>query len=109
MSEYTDRDIVVNKAYMSLAGEYLIALSIDPKFQHVPDVSMEDWPSDWFYLDNSKLVHSLGGGMRLIDAGDYDDDGMSEVLFWETGYNKGGYILFHDHFLEKEEFSWGYH
>jgi len=47
--------------------------------------------------------------MRLVDAGDYDNDGTSEVVFWESDYNKGGYILFYNHFTAKEEFSWHYH
>jgi len=105
---YEDKVIILNKAYRSSNGEYLIALSIDPAFQHACAGSLEEWPASWFYLDTRKTVRFIGSGMRLVDAGDYDNDGTSEVLFWESGYNMDGYVLFYNHFSRKVEFSWGY-
>jgi len=109
MKTYKDNVILVNKSYASSNGEYIVAISIDPSFQHVNGMAKEEWPSDWFYVDKEKIAHALGSGMRLVDAGDYDNDGTSEVVFWESDYNKGGYILFYNHFTVKEEFSWNYH
>ena len=46
--------------------------------------------------------------MELIDAGDYDNDGKSELLFWYSGYNRDGYILIYDDFRKSAEYIWGY-
>ena len=45
----------------------------------------------------------------LIDAGDYDGDGQSEVLFWVNRYNGNGYILFYNDFTAHAAFEWSYH
>jgi hypothetical protein len=51
----------------------------------------------------------LGAGMWLVDAGDYDNDGKSEVLFSIDQYNRGGYILFYDDFKKQAVFEFSYH
>ena len=47
--------------------------------------------------------------MWLVDAGDYDNDGKSEVLFSIAGYDRGGYELFYDDFQKHASFEFGYH
>jgi len=46
--------------------------------------------------------------MWLVDAGDYDNGGKSEVLFAIDGYNMGGYRLFYDDFSRSAEFRFYY-
>jgi len=47
--------------------------------------------------------------IMLVDAGDYDGDGDSEVIFWVSRYNHDGYVLFYKQLSRFVEFSWGYH
>jgi len=47
--------------------------------------------------------------MWLVDAGDYDSDGKSELVFSIDGYNRGGYKLFYDDFSRFATFEFGYH
>jgi hypothetical protein len=47
--------------------------------------------------------------MWLVDAGDYDGDGKSEVLFAVDGYDLGGYRLFYRDFSRSSEFLFSYH
>ena len=48
--------------------------------------------------------------MSLLDAGDYDDDGQSEVLFFlSQGENTDGFVLYDASFREPVEFTWSYH
>jgi hypothetical protein len=47
--------------------------------------------------------------MWLVDAGDYGNDGNSELVFSIDDYNHGGYKLFCDHFQKKAMFEFGHH
>ena len=51
----------------------------------------------------------LGEGLLLVDAGDYDNDGQSELLFSLSGYNQGGYVLFSAADVELARFEFSYH
>lgn len=51
----------------------------------------------------------LGSGLMLVDAGDYDNDGESELVFALSQYNRGGYVLFSADFTERARFDFGYH
>jgi hypothetical protein len=51
----------------------------------------------------------LGADLTLVDAGDYDADGVSELLFWQTKYNEDGYVLFDSSFDARCEYRWSYH
>ena len=44
-----------------------------------------------------------------IDAGDYDNDGHSELIFAKPGYNYDGYVLYDDDLRHPVEFGWSYH
>jgi hypothetical protein len=67
-----------------------------------------EWGDNWFLIDGDN-IDFLGREMTLVDAGDYDNDGISELLFWHSGYNEDGYVLMFNSFTEKAEFMWGYH
>lgn len=45
----------------------------------------------------------------LVDAGDYDNNGQSELLFWSSRYDGDGYILFSNNCAEMSVFLWRYH
>jgi hypothetical protein len=47
--------------------------------------------------------------MWLVDAGDYDNDGRSELVFSIDDYDLGGYRLFYDHFKKESVFEFSYH
>jgi hypothetical protein len=62
-----------------------------------------------FAVDRTGKVRFLGAGLMLLDAGDYDNDGRSELVFALSLYNRGGYVLFADDFTEQARFEFGYH
>lgn len=47
--------------------------------------------------------------MWLVDAGDYDNDGRSELVFSIDRYNEGGYELYYNDFKKHSTFRFGYH
>lgn len=56
----------------------------------------EAFTSQWFVITPEQQVRFLGSDMWLVDAGDYDHDGKSELVFSIDGDNRGGYKLFYD-------------
>ncbi|MDH4208632.1 MAG: hypothetical protein OEV76_07145, partial [Anaerolineae bacterium] len=63
----------------------------------------------WFVITPQEAVRYLDDGMWLVDAGDYDNDGKSELLFSINRYDRGGYELFYDDFKRHATFEFSYH
>jgi hypothetical protein len=104
---YTDVNMVVSKAYSSnrhwLTAEVLLS---GGECDGLPD---EAFASQWFVITPGQQVRFLDSNMRLVDAGDYDNDGKSELVFSIDDYNRGGYRLFYDDFRQRASFEFGYH
>jgi len=45
----------------------------------------------------------------LVDAGDYDNDGKSELVFSIDRENEGGYQIWYDNFTKHATFKFHYH
>lgn len=104
---YSSSDLIVTAEYKDNAGRLLVGLTLDPKHRTCdgpPDVLDA---THWFAVGDT--VRYLGVGFSLVDAGDYDGDGRSEVLFWYSAYNKDGYTLFYDGLQKQVDFRWTYH
>ena len=57
-------------------------------------------------FDGAGWAYSL----NLVDVGDYAGDGASgQAVFYYSGYNEDGYILYYDNFRKHVDFTWGYH
>jgi len=103
----------LEKSYKSI-NDKLICITIDNKVETNADTS--DFAESktgnnqyaWFLLSNSKCRY-LKSNMRLIDAGDYDNDGKVEVVFKIEEYDHDGYVLYYDGFQKNSEFYWIYH
>lgn len=105
---YQDKNIHLLDAYASSGGWMLASLELGPSRC---DYSADDLAySDWSYLVRPDGgVEVLGDGLTFLDAGDYDGDGSTEVLFQIAGDNLGGYELFYDQFRKHVSFKFGYH
>ena len=104
--QYRDRDLRFERSYISSTGRKLIALGFNPAAYRCDGPPGPDWTAHWFYVATDTVY--LGAEMELVDAGDYDRDGASEVLFWYSGYNEDGYTLFWDSFRRHVDFHWHY-
>jgi len=106
---YRDEDITIVKAYASKSGWSLAQLRVEGATE-CDDIEAGSGIDDpWFVIDPGKAVAYLDKGMWLLDAGDYDNDGNSELVFSISRYNRGGYELFYDHFKRKVKFEYSYH
>lgn len=106
---YAVRDIQLVKVYASRAHRVLAQLHVE----RAQDCAGAD---GGFGLDDPWFVAALGGpaeyldsGIRLVDAGDYDGDGKSELVFAIDRYNRGGYELFYDGLRRRAVFEYSYH
>ena len=104
---YGQDDLQIMAAYRNTQNEQLVSVTL--RKQYFACDSELGWPETpiWFLLNNT--FRHIGNNLTLIDAGDYDKDGKSEVLFWYSGYNRDGYVLFYNDFKNKADFIWSYH
>ena len=106
---YRDEDIKVNKAYSSRSGTLLIDISLDGYACDGPLESGGPFDHQWYLISPSGTARFIGTEMWLVDAGDYDNDGESEVIFAINAYNTGGYRLFYHGFEKNAEYIFHYH
>lgn len=104
---YRDTDIKLAKSYSSMHNWSVVQLLLDRyRCDGPPDDAFAD---QWFAVSPGGKVKFVGQGMWLVDAGDYDNDGKSEVVFSIDRYNEGGYELFYDDFKGHAVFRFSYH
>lgn len=107
--QFGDGDVRPIKVYRSADGKVLFALAIRGRKPPADEVHGPAWSPHWFVAGGSEPIRSLGSELSLIDAGDYDNDGQSEVVFMKVGYNFTGYVLFFDELRQSVEFGWVFH
>jgi hypothetical protein len=103
---YHAEDLRVASAYRDRAGRLLVAVVLP--FEERCDGPWEGpWKARWFLLtgDRSRYV---GSNLELVDFGDYDEDGSSEILFWYRAYDEDGYTLLHDGLEKRTDHHWNY-
>jgi hypothetical protein len=106
--------VVQPKGYRSAKGDILLSIAIATQNGKMAcECDGADWDivPDWFLLKNGHFLQVGRHGLALIDAGDYDGDGASEILFTtiEDHDAEAAYVLFcprdgsvHEFFLPNE-------
>jgi hypothetical protein len=87
----------------------LFGLELSKSVPQADELPGPERQAHWFAGDTPQTLKFLGSGLALIDAGDYDGDGHSELVFAKSGYNHDGYVLFSDDLAHSAEFGWSYH
>jgi hypothetical protein len=105
--QYQDHDIKILKTYSSNRHWFLARVRLSEYRCDGPD---EEAFLDYsFAVSPTNEVTLLGAGLWLVDAGDYDQDGKSELVFAIDRYDAGGYELYYNDFKAHATFSFGYH
>jgi hypothetical protein len=64
----------------------------------------------WFFVSPNGTVRRIGSFMSLLDAGDYDNDGKSELVFFlSQGEDTDGFVLFDASLQKQASLTWHYH
>jgi hypothetical protein len=108
-----DDEVRTVQSYRSKDAKRIVSLVIAPKrdsFCDYGDEEVADPLVHTFGVEASGNTVFLGTAMSLVDAGDYDGDGHSELIFWRSeGDNHEGYVLVADCFRSRIDFGWNYH
>lgn len=102
------KDDINVRAHKSSSGSLLLTISMSAYYCDGGDGDGL-YDDQMFAIDAAGGVHYLGAGLILVDAGDYDGDGTSELIMSISRYNRGGYALFSNTFIEQARFEFGYH
>jgi len=107
---YRDEDIKIFRAYSARSGWLVVSLHLDENRCDGPwEGPADPFSTQWFALSPNREVSFLDQGMWLVDAGDYDNDGKSELVFTIGRYDRGGYEIFYDDFKKHASFEYSYH
>ena len=107
---FPDSALALPIAYGSNKNSFLVEATLN-----AGDCGYVDDPDDplsgpWFFVSPERAVRRIGSFMSLLDAGDYDSDGHSEVVFFlSLGENSEGFVLFDARFEKSVTFAWHYH
>jgi hypothetical protein len=106
---YQDEDVLPVKVYRSKKEWVISQLHLSGAIDCNDLEAGFDIDDPWFVSNPQKSVEYLDAGLWLVDAGDYDNDGKSELLFYISRDNRGGYELFYDDFKKHASFEYSYH
>ncbi len=90
-------------------GVELVAVEISPAIVQCQSELGGQLPTHWYLLKDQNAPRLIGEAMTHLGSADLDADGRYEHVFWFTGYNRDGYVLYEDHFAAPVRFEWGYH
>jgi hypothetical protein len=106
---YRDEDVLPVKVYRSKKEWVIVQLHLSEAIDCSDLEAGFGIDDPWFVSNPQKSIQYLDAGLWLVDAGDYDNDGRSELLFSIGRDNRGGYTIFYDDFKKHVSFEYSYH
>ena len=108
--KFPDSALTFPVAYASNKHSFLVEASLNAGECGYVDDPNDPLSGPWFFVSPEGAVRRIGSFMELLDAGDYDNDGHSEVVFFlSQGENTDGFVLFDATFGKPVTFTWHYH
>jgi len=99
-------------AYASNKNTFLVAVQLEAGecgWGGNPEDPTDAFVHQWFLVAADRSAHRIGGFDLLLDAGDYDNDGHSEFIFFSVrSENSDVYDLLYDNLEKKAELEIGY-
>lgn len=104
---YQASDLSVDWAASIHSGLKIVGVRLRADLNNCDGPPDEAWRVQSFLL--GRAPRHLGSDLTFIDARDFDGGGGLEALFWFSGYNTDGYVLLHDDFAKRVDYTWKYH
>jgi hypothetical protein len=96
--------------YASNKETFLVEASLDAGNCGYIDDPNDPLANPWFLVSADRNVRRIGSFMELLDAGDYDNDGRSELIFFlSQPEDTDGFMLFDADLKKRATFTWTYH
>jgi hypothetical protein len=108
--KFPDSALALPIAYASNKRSFLVRASLN-----AGDCGYVDDPDDplsnpWFFIAPDGTVRRIGSFMTLLDTGDYDNDGKSELVFFlSQGEDTDGFVLYDANLQKRAGLTWHYH
>jgi hypothetical protein len=110
--KFPDSALKLPYAYASNKNAFIVAVSLDAGncgWGGHPEDPTDAFVYQWFLVAANSRISRIGGFQVLVDAGDYDNDGRSELIFFSTRSESSDvYDLLYDGFQKKVELVVGY-
>ncbi|MEQ1785397.1 MAG: hypothetical protein ABMA14_28960 [Hyphomonadaceae bacterium] len=105
---YKSADIAVAFSHASTSG-WAVATALLTDYRCDGPAEGTAFAPQTFAISPDGKAQYLGEGLKLLDSGDYDGNGKSEVLFAIQRGNTEGYELHFDNFAGHETFAYNHH
>jgi hypothetical protein len=108
--KFPDSSLNLPVAYASNKHSFLIKASLKAGVCGFIDDADDPLADPWFFVSPARTVRRIGSFMSLLDAGDYDNDGRSELVFFlSQPEDTDGYVLFDADLQKQATLTWHYH
>lgn len=107
---FPDSALALPVAYASNKRSFLVEASLSAGDCGWVDDQDDPLSDPWFFVSPEGTVRRIGSFMSLLDTGDYDNDGQSELVFFlSQGENTDGFVLFDATLRKRVALIWSYH
>ena len=96
--------------YNSNKGSFLVEADLNAGDCGYIDDQNDPESNPWFFVSADRKIRRIGSFLMLLDAGDYDNDGRSELIFiLNQPEDTDGFWLFDADLKKRAAVEWTYH
>ena len=108
--KFPDTSLSFPVTYASNEGTFLVESNLNAGDCGYVDDPNDAGSSPWFFVTADGHARRVGSFMSLLDAGDYDNEGRSKVIFiLEQPEDTEGFVLFDADMHKEASLLWVYH
>jgi hypothetical protein len=108
--KFPDSALKFPATYGSNKDTFLVESNLNAGDCRYVDDPNDAGSSPWFFVTADGHARRIGSFMSLLDAGDYDNEGRSEVIFiLEQPEDTEGFLLFNADMHKAASLLWAYH
>jgi hypothetical protein len=107
---FPDSALNLPVAYSSNKHSFLVETQLNAGVCGYVDDPDDPLSDPWFFVSSDSKIRRIGSFMSVLDAGDYDNDGSWEVVFFlSQPEDADGFVMFYRDFQRSVRLVWSYH